>query len=261
MIKKKITKYKVAIMILASLLISITLFNVTYAYFTDSSEATANGLDFGIVQFDFKNAEDDPNPLAIGKQRVSGFAGIMPGDTINLSGSAYIGAKDIPAANLSLYDSAWVYLEVSELSISMISAPNTYVDFEESVDSTHPLTGKVYSVAAVQSLESQAITKISARITQEINTNNPSANFVQTEEGSTKYITNTPLAPGSFIDFDGITITLVKGEWGNEWQAISIKFNLKLKALQATNIADKAEAIATFEDPTIDFATGLQTTP
>lgn len=225
----------VAITVLASLLIALLAFNVTYAYFTDKLSGSAE-VSFGTVSL--------KSTTAISTTNVSG---VFPGGKFRING--VISISD------STDEALWVYFGIDKSQISMKIGSNAVAkdvqnpNYHDGTSGGHRYTDE--DVAHMKNIVESAIV---AGLVQAVNTNlgngnnqNSTAWRLDTEE-ETMGITSVAV-PVNTPDFDfskAGEFTFGGNDFGNLFQGVSISFTIEIKAIQSSHLS-KAQAATAFK--------------
>ena len=227
---KKSTKRRViAITVLASLLIALLAFNVTYAYFTDKIDGSAT-LTFGIVDID---AGTDANAIAM-----ASATNVLPGQTIKMQG------KITNSSNTPI----WVKFGVDTNSIKLKVGST-----EIAVGTQNPaLDNRAYQDTEPEGMKDKVEATITAGFRDIINNITGAEAWKVDGEGVTL---NPVPTTATSLDLSGSTagFTFTGAEYGNLFQGVTISFNIVILAVQtegttaenAKNLS-RTDAIAAF---------------
>ena len=233
MLKRTTNKKTVAIVVLATLLVALLAFNVTYAYFTDKVQTNAT-IDFGIIDV---NATDFAATNA---------TDVMPGDSFGLTGTLSIGEST---------DDMWVYIGLVEESIKLYygadeteitadTTKNVYYDDKGAEGAVQDGAGHTHTAKDISDMKSKVETAINANLVDLVNkaAGSTSWKLGQTDASVTdekiKNIANVKVDEKEhpLKLADGGSIELTASEFGNLFQNVKIKFSIVIYAMQADNV-------------------------
>ena len=239
MLKKTTNRKTIAITVLAVLLVALLAFNVTYAYFTDSTKSDVT-MTFGVVDIQ-----------ATGLQAVAASsAAVMPGDEIELEGT-------VTATNTT--GNIWVQIAVPADSVVL---KYDGVELEEGISTNMYYdnpgvdgTGFAYTEEKINAMKVQFAAILTSNLTAFINSTTGNTDLIGTN-GVTAAAVDSSLS----IDFSTATANIVipANEFGNEWQKVTVTFSIAIKAIQADGV-DRDEAIAAFAKADAEFNAGIFT--
>lgn len=234
MLKRTTNKKTVAIVVLATLLVALLAFNVTYAYFTDKVQTSAT-IDFGIIDV---NATDFAATNA---------TNVMPGDSFGLKGTLSIGEST---------DDMWVYIGLVEDSVKLYygtddteiaanTTKNVYYDDNDAEGAVQDGADYTYTADDISNMKSKVVTAINANLVDLVNKAAGSTswklgqNDASVSDEKIKNIANvkvndvkeTPLNLAN-----GGSIVLTASEFGNLFQNVKIEFSIVIYAMQADNV-------------------------
>ena len=254
--EKKTTKRRVvAITILASLLVALLAFNVTYAYFTDRISGSAQ-ITFGKVSLSgtFSSAS-------------STQTNVFPGATVGITGTVDVSQSTDTVG-------VWVYFGVDaddiEMKIGSTPIANGVVNpnYHDSTGDEHEYTTSDVSAMKL-TVEDAIISALATAINEgqgSGNDQNPTAWHVDTSTVAGTSLAGmtsaaVPINTTAFNFANAGNFELDANAFGNLFQGVTISFKLVIKAVQGSNVT-KAQAIQIFGADDTDFITGEDlTTP
>jgi predicted ribosomally synthesized peptide with SipW-like signal peptide len=234
MLKRTTNKKTVAIVVLATLLVALLAFNVTYAYFTDKVQTSAT-IDFGIIDV---NATDFAATNA---------TNVMPGDSFGLKGTLSIGEST---------DDMWVYIGLVEDSVKLYygaddteiaadTTKNVYYDDNGAEGAVQEGAGHTYSTGDISNMKSKVVTAINANLVDLVNKAAGSTswklgqNDASVSDEKIKNIANVKVDDVKEYPLNlanGGSIELTASEFGNLFQNVKIEFSIVIYAMQADNV-------------------------
>lgn len=231
MLKRTTNKKTVAIVVLATLLVALLAFNVTYAYFTDKVQTNAT-IDFGVIDV---NAETFA---------ASNATDLMPGDSFGLTGELSNGEST---------NDMWVYIGLVEESIKLYygaddteitagTTKNVYYDDNDTEGAVQDGAGHTYTAEDISNMKSKVGTAINAKLVDLVNkaAGATSWKLGQTDASvSSDKIKNIAKVDKNADDLSlatGGSIELTASEFGNLFQNVEIEFSIVIYAMQADNV-------------------------
>ncbi len=225
---KKSTKRRViAITVLASLLIALLAFNVTYAYFTDRIDGSAS-LTFGTVNIDASG----PNAIAIAAGQTTN---VLPGQTVRMQGTI---------TNTSTTP-IWVKFDVPTTTIKLKLSDTEIA--EGTTNSNY--NNHSYTDEEIASMKT-AVQNVVVAGFKNIITGTNNASWAISDDGITAAA--VPVDATALNLSDGTAGFTFTGEkFGNLFQGVTVSFDFVILAVQAGENSDnltRTQAAAAFSN-------------
>lgn len=223
MVKNKtMNKQTIAIAVLSILLVALLVVNLTYAYFTDTTDESNAGLKFGHLVL-----TDTATIAAVGGAK-GVIEKVVPGDTVEFT---FAGSVD-SETNIDFYTVMKLSYEILEADgATPIVNADTIALLSNTIEAALKTVADTWSKASVAAAgtEDQYYVNTKAVTAESLTTNR---NLFGTEAAGTT-----------------VGITFDKETYGNDWQDVTINITAQLFVIQSKNLEDTtANDIATLVD-------------